>query len=173
MNTEENVANATAPLPGAGQLELTPAPTAPAAFTTMPTTPAAGGAHPSFAGSGSAIDPDGGSATITPNSLTSGVGGSGSFSGMNFIASPQQSGSGASVSGPSGGNSGFDPIAGSNGALNFGSGGAASSGDFTPPTAPGSSSWNQYGGSDTGPGAWPTAYNDQPVVPAHDLIVLS
>ena len=199
MSTTADVSNVTAPLPSAGQLVGTAAPTTTAGSTTTLTTPVAGGTNATSIGSGLAADPTAGStttltapvagatnatsagsglaadqngvnATITPSSLSSGQGGSGGSSGMSFLASPQQSGSGASVSGSLGGDTGRDPTTSSYGGWNHRGDGAASRGDFTPPRSSGSSSWHQYGGSDTGHGGgWSTGYNDHPVTPLHHL----
>jgi hypothetical protein len=172
MDTSANLASLTSPQPGAGQQEWTPASTANGASTITSTTPEAGGTNTSDTSNGSTTDPNGANATITPGSLGSGQDGSGSSSGLSFIASPQQNDAGANASGSFGGDSGFDPAISAHGGPNFGSGGAASRGDFSPPTATGASSWHQHGGFGPGHPGFSPGY-DQPGVPGYSIIVLS
>ena len=171
MDTSANVASVTSPQRSAGQQEWTQAPTANGASTITSTTPQAGGTNTNDTSNGATIDPNDANATITPGSLGSGQDGSGSSSGISFIASPQQNGSAANASGSFGGEFGFDPATSGHGSPSFGSGGAASRGDFSPPAAHGGSSWHQHGGFGPGHAGFSPGY-DQPGVPAYSIIVL-
>jgi hypothetical protein len=95
----------------------------------------------------------GDTAAITPATLSSGQSGSGSSSGMTFVATPGTSGTTGSTSGTSASSVGTDPTSDTSPAATLASGGSGS--NFTPPTPSPSEDHEGAGG---GHGAWWTTH---------------